>query len=357
MSAGKLIDIKDVSESLRPNERITALQAEKARLTSSFKEYKKEHGQIDQLLHEVLAALPFINPQPQIYKSLENRAPEKGCAVGIHITDVHYGATQDSDEIEGFGRYSPAISEARQMGFISDALNWVDVHRNGYELNNCHVLVTGDLVSGDIHDELRVTNAFPAPRQATEEAAIFAKQIAMLAPHFSSITVEIITCDNHGRLTRKPQAKEGGVNNWMYVVAHMAKVLLREYQNVTMNIYPMAQKVVVVNGRRYLLTHGHEVSGWAGFPYYGIERKASREAIARMNAPDYTKFDKVILGHWHAPMQHPYFWIGGSVSGTDAYDHQSGRHARPQQITWLVHPHWGEFDVTNWQLDKWDPKG
>ena len=84
------------------------------------------------------------------------------------------------------------------------------------------------------------------------------------------------------------------------------------------------------------------------------QRKAAREALKRMNGPDMTRFDKIIMGHWHAPLEHPYYWIGGSVSGTDAHDHQNGRQAEPQQVAWMVHPKWGEFDRTCWKLRKFD---
>lgn len=216
------------------------------------------------------------------------------------------------------------------------------------------MVVTGDLISGDIHDELRVTNAFPAPRQAVEAGEILAKQAAMFAPHFERVILDVLTDDNHGRLTRKPQAKECGFNNWMFVVASIAKVMLSAHKNVVLNIWPQPQKVVEVCGRRYLICHGHDVMGWGGFPYYGIERKTAREALKRMNGPDMTKFNKIIMGHWHAPLEHPFYWIGGSVSGTDAYDHKAGRQAEPQQVSWFVHPKWGEFDRTCWQLKKYD---
>jgi hypothetical protein len=232
-------------------------------------------------------------------------------------------------------------------------MDWVELHRTVYSIPEARFLVTGDLISGDIQD-LRVTNAFPAPRQAVEAGEILAHQAAIIAPHFERVIVDIITLDNHGRMTRKPQSKEGGINNWMYVVGHIAKILLSAHKNVTVNIWAQPEKVVIVNGRNYLLCHGHEVSGWMGFPYYGIERKAAREAIKRMNGPDFTRFHRIIMGHWHAPLTHPHFWIGGSVSGTDAYDHQAGRQADPQQVSWMVHPQWGEFDRTEWQLMKWD---
>lgn len=350
----RTVDLADLKAGVRPPERILALQAERDALSQAFQDYKREHGQIEQMLNEVLAAVPVVAPQVPVYKRPKSLKVNQGIAVVLHVTDAHHGAIQVADEIEGFGRFSPDLSRRRQFGFINDVLDWVELHRSAYDVREARFLVTGDLISGDIHRELQVTNAFPCPRQAVEAAEILAKQVAMAAPHFETVAVDMITDDNHGRLTIKPQAKEAGVNNWMYVIAHMAKMMLSEVGNVTFNIYAMNQKVVAVMGRRYLLCHGHDVMGWAGFPYYGIERRVAREAMKRMNGPDFTRFDKVVMGHWHAPLEHPHFLIGGSVSGTDAYDHKQGRHSAPQQVSWMVHPKWGEFDRTEWQLGKWD---
>lgn len=352
----KSVSIDDVREVLRPPERILALQAERDQVKAAFQEYKREHGRMDQLLAEVLAAVPVIEPQPLVYKARKARRVDTDISVCIHVTDAHHGAVQEEDEVEGFGVFSPDLSRARQYGFIQDVLEWTDLHRSAYSLPEARFLITGDLVSGDIHDELRVTNAFPAPRQAVEAGEILAKQAIMCAPHFSSVVLDAITTDNHGRLTRRSQCKEGGINNWMYIVASIAQKLLAGQKNVTFNLWPQAEKVINVRNRRYLLTHGHEVTGWAGFPYYGIERKTAREALKRMNGPDMTKFDKIQMGHWHAPLEHPHYWIGGSVSGTDAYDHQAGRQSEPQQVSWMVHPKWGEFNRTCWRLRKHDGK-
>jgi hypothetical protein len=349
----KEITLDEVREALRPPERIIALQAERDQISAAYKEYKKEHGQLDQLMAEVLAAIPSIKPQTLAYKPPKTKRVDRDVSVVLHVTDAHHGAIQARDEIEGFGVFSPELSRRRQFGFVRDVMDWVELHRTVYSIPEARFLVTGDLISGDIQD-LRVTNAFPAPRQAVEAGEILAHQAAIIAPHFERVIVDIITLDNHGRMTRKPQSKEGGINNWMYVVGHIAKILLSAHKNVTVNIWAQPEKVVIVNGRNYLLCHGHEVSGWMGFPYYGIERKAAREAIKRMNGPDFTRFHRIIMGHWHAPLTHPHFWIGGSVSGTDAYDHQAGRQADPQQVSWMVHPQWGEFDRTEWQLMKWD---
>jgi DNA repair exonuclease SbcCD nuclease subunit len=61
-------------------------------------------------------------------------------------------------------------------------------------------------------------------------------------------------------------------------------------------------------------------------------------------------FHKYIFGHYHTPFNHPLYSCCGSVSGTDAYDHKSGRYSDPSQSAWMVHPKHGEFDRTDFNL-------
>src|SRR3546814_1528056 len=42
--------------------------------------------------------------------------------------------------------------------------------------------------------------------------------------------------------------------------------------------------------------------------------------------------------------------LGGSLSGTNAFDHANGRHCKAHQTGWFVHPEHGEFDWTRWWL-------
>jgi hypothetical protein len=108
---------------------------------------------------------------------------------------------------------------------------------------------------------------------------------------------------------------------------------------------------VVVKGRRYLLLHGHGIYGVAGIPYYGAERRVGKEAIKRM-VKKIGAFDRMVMGHFHAPLAHPTFWIGGSAQGTDAYDHSCGRYSEPCQSAWMVHPDKGEYDRTDFRLER-----
>ena len=329
------------------------VQELKRKLTSKdrqIEDYRRSHGSIMTLFDSIKDSIPIYPKNKIEYRKPKKSRIDTPCGICLLISDSHYGAIQMASEIEGFGEFSPEICEKRSMKFIEESIEWTELQRSNYRIDKAHVLVVGDLISGDIHHELSVTNAFPGPQQVVGAARILASQISALQPHFSEVIVHFITEDNHARLTKKPQAKEAGINSFNYLVGIMAQQMLIQLSTVSFNIYPQYEAVVDVEGRKYLLLHGHNIMGWAGFPWYGVERKVAKEAIKRLNAPDFKRFHKVIMGHWHTPISHPIYWIGGSVSGTDAYDHKNGRHGEPTQSSWLVHPKHGEFARIDWKL-------
>ena len=147
------------------------------------------------------------------------------------------------------------------------------------------------------------------------------------------------------------------MNSFNYLVGKMTEAYLSQLTNINFNLWPLLEKVVNVNGMRYLIGHGHSVRGWMGVPWYGIERKIGKESQARLQIimaekerADTIGFDKYCIGHFHTPFDSNLYCCGGSLSGTSAYDHQAGRHANPSQSAWMVHSVHKEFNRINFQL-------
>ena len=320
--------------------------------------YKKEHGKLEIFFDRLTNFISPIIEVPILYRgSAKQLLSETPTTAVMQISDGHTGATQMQDEIEGFNEFNVEISERRQTAYAYDFVKWVEMHRNSYRIDEAAVIVTGDLISGDIHEELKITNEFPITMQVCKASEILAKQISILAPHFKKVTVHFITEDNHSRLTKKPQAKEAGINSMNYLVGKMASLYLKELSNVEFNIYPQFEKVIHVENIQYLISHGHNVMGWMGIPWYAIERKVNKESTNRMQiimreverAKD-IGFHKYIFGHWHTPFDSQTYACCGSVSGCDAYDHKDARWALPSQSSWMVHAKHGEFNRINFRL-------
>lgn len=338
------------------SEKVEELKRKNKELESRLQMYRREHGKLQVFFDEVISLIEPIKEREPI--SLNDRLMKGSPVVPVmHLTDIHMGAVQEPNEIEGFNAYSPDIAKERAIDFTSRWLKWVKYQTKAYNIKDAVVLITGDLISGDIHEELKVTNAYPTPVQVAEASMLVAEMISIIAPYFKNVTVHFVSEDNHSRLTKKPQAKEAGLNSLNYLVGVMIQAHLALLSNVKMNIYPMLEKVVEVNDRLYLLSHGHNVRGWMGMPWYGIERKVGKEAQARMQIimQEFEKartigFHKYVFGHFHTPIDTPLYSCGSSLQGTDAYDHQVGRYAQPGQSAWLVHSRNGDFNRINFNL-------
>lgn len=146
-----------------------------------------------------------------------------------------------------------------------------------------------------------------------------------------------------------------------YLVGYMMSLFLEKHTNIEFNLHAMHEKVVRVLNINYLLMHGHGIRAWMGIPWYGIERRVAKESTARQNiimndvqrAKD-VGFHKIVHGHFHTPFDGGLYSCGGSVSGTDAFDHQNGRYSQPSQSAWMVHEKYGEFNRINFQLKHFD---
>ena len=339
------------------SEEVQKLEKELRERDSLLDKYREEHGVLEIFFRQIREAITPIKAEKIKYSAKKASRVESPCTVVMMVNDGHHGMCQDADEIEGFNQYDPQISYNRQMAYAEMLLNKVEMQRTAYKVPELVVLALGDLISGDIHEELRITNKWPSPVQAVEAGKLLAKQISKMAPHFERVRIEFVSEDNHARLTKKPQAKEAGLNSLNYVVGEIAKAYLRGHSNVEFNIYPMFEKVVHVQNRQYLCSHGHGIVGWMGVPWYSIERRVGKESTKRLHAvmQDANRmkqvgFHKYVFGHWHTPFDHPMYCCGGSVSGTDAFDHKQGRFSLPSQTAWFVHPKRGEFDRTNFML-------
>lgn len=335
------------TKSIDPSMQVYSLKKQVDNLNNEMRKMQIEYGDLQSYFSSVpnIVKELVISRQQREYKvSTAKKKINSICEAVLIFSDWHYGAIQNPDEIECFNSFSPEILETRIKNLCEDFIRWINVLRKGYTIHNLIIIDVGDNISGDIHNELSITNAFPVPVQAFKCGVFKGEIISSLCPFFKNVTVEFVTADNHGRLTKKPQSKQEGLNTHNYVVGSVAKLVSSKQDNLTFNIYPQNSKVVSVLNRNYLLTHGHGIMGWAGFPYYGIERKVAKEALARFHEPDFNRFHKVMMGHYHAPLAHPWYWINGSASGTDAFDHKQGRRSAPIQCAHIVHPEHGEFN-------------
>lgn len=309
------------------------------------KKLRESLGEQKEILSVIRTTVEAVEPFPNQYqpKSRKKTLPE--VAAGICLGDWHTGEVISPEETEGFGGYDFEIEQKRIFNIVDEFLKYVDVQRDIYKISHCAIFGLADWVSGNIHYELEVTNEFPAPVAAVKAGLLLGEVVRRISAHFETVDGFEISIDNHGRFTRKNQHKQGGFNNWSYVVNTVANVYASKCSNFTPTVASGMKLLADVLGKKFLVEHGHTLKSWMGIPFYGIDRQSGREAMRRMGTD--LEFDYQVYGHYHVPnFMYRRVLMNGSLSGTSEFDSSVGRHSGPAQVVFLVHPKHGVFNFS-----------
>jgi hypothetical protein len=307
----------------------------------------KRNGELQNIRDLVMSAVPPIAPLALEYKP-RKKSKKNDHPAFLMLSDWQIGEVIDDAQAGGWGAYDLAVARRRVLALAEKLLDWVEVQRSGYRIDGLEVPFLGDLVSGDIHDELRITNEFPTPVAACEAGKLAADLLAVIAPHFNIVRAHFIGADNHGRLTKKPQYKQGALNNWNVVVCEVMRARLREHKNIILNFEVANPAVVEIEGSDILMAHGHDIKAWMGIPWYGMERYRGRNAIRYAMKGKSIRLG--LCGHYHTPAEIPGWMMNGCLTGTTELDHAKGRFSCPSQKSFLWNRTHGAFNRTDWDL-------
>ena len=319
-------------------------------LEGMVKTLMKDRGKYQSLVEDLKSAVVAADPLPMVSLKANKADASTPVAAVVKLSDWQIGEVISADETEGFGVFNFAIAEERVHRLAVKLLDWVAMHRKaGYNIPELHIFSEADLVSGNIHYELEVTNEFPAPVATERAGTLLADFVSRLAPHFDHIKIWEVNADNHGRLTRKNQWKQGAKNNWSYLAHSVANFKLGKHANVEPIMSEGPKLLAKVMGKGYLLCHGHHLISQLGTPYYSMGRDKAREAVKRMYSVD--KFDYISMGHFHVPaIIDGNILVNGNLPGTTEFDHAVGRNSPPSQVSFMSHPKWGLFNWCAWRL-------
>lgn len=316
-------------------------------LEKELKEYKTENGKVQEFFTGLKSAIINIKPKKI---SIINKFSKVSSPVSatLLISDWHVGEVTDSGKIENVCEYNYSIAIKRVQTLTQNFIDFCKLQQNVYKIKEVVIPCIGDMVSGDIHDELKITNEWPVTVQVTKCSELFSLMVSEIS-RFFPVRIEYVSWDNHSRLTKKMQFKQGGENSYNYITGYISREKLSKISNIEFNLYSQDKALIDIQGFNYLIEHGGHIKGWAGLPWYGIERLVGLESKARMN--DFNRrFSKLIIGHFHQPLKTLYYLVNGSLSGTNELDHAVGRFCKPCQVAFFVHPKHSEFNWSEFWL-------
>jgi len=332
---------------LTDNARLVALRKKNHALNQRITELQVNLGHEQEVSDRIVSAVETLPPL-RAWRQRATKRRKAAVTAVAQLGDWHIGEVIVEEETVGYGVYDWAIAQRRIHQFCADFLEWIHTQRQGYKIDELVIPVVGDMVSGDIHAELSLTNEFPSPVAASLAGRLLAEVTRELAGAFRATRLVCVTPDNHGRFSRKPPFKRAAERNWNYIVYEIASAWLRDLDRLTIKRSKAIRFSEEIRDWTFLIEHGHTVRGWMGIPFYGIARQKGREAIKHMALRRH--FDWQLIGHWHKPFELDGTICNGCLAGTTELDHGESRFAAPSQNGFLVGKH-GPFGRVPFRLD------
>ena len=327
----------------------------------------------------LIDSIKKFTPSYKEVKKYKRRKPTgkiKGNSVQSMIaplTDTHIGDNVELEEMMGLNEYNIDIFNKRLYGWANQVITLAELRRNSAEVGELIVPMLGDMISGDIHEELARTNNDHCMGQMIRGANLISQALMLIAPHFDKVRVPCVV-GNHGRMTRKPPMKNKYMD-WDYMLYQWISVFCQNQKNIEFHIPKTFMTTIDVCNRNILLAHGDFISGGGSGTAInrGVSnmrnvlsfRKGLKEELNHIqdnsleNVPD--NYDSALLGHFHRideiDIGTGAVHICGCMKGGDEFAMQRVQAInKPRQLVLYYHPKYGEIGKEIIYLNRYDSR-
>jgi hypothetical protein len=299
-------------------------------------------------LRHHLGLIDRVNSQtPAPPKWQTPKRPKAGnrAIVTTILSDMHFDEVVDPAEMGGRNAYDRLIATKRLRRYFEKVVSLARDYTTGVTIEGCVLMLGGDSITGEIHDEYARTNADSIPGTLLYWSEQIAAGIDMLADEFGRVSV--YECPgNHGRMSRKVEPKQMARRSFDWLLANMVGREFKRDERVTFTITDAFDARFDVYDTTYLLHHGMVGGSSAGSGIGGIWPTIMRDDAKRRNMQQAVgaPYDIACMGHWHQYTWGPgrQFVINGSLKGYDEFARFKGfGFEPPQQSWWLTTPEHG----------------
>jgi hypothetical protein len=271
--------------------------------------------------------------------------PEESCI--IPIFDQQYGQQVTKSDTPGDkGEYNTEIFDQRLERWVDAATGIIGKRAKGYNIKELIIPLGGDQVEGD---EIFAGQAWQLqitpPEQVwqlSEKMTYALKKIIKFAKE--EVGVEYIALygvdDNHGKVGGKRSGARPSVYSWNWLFQQILFDRLQGEPINEMACEPGGALFFYCAGHEFQLIHGHQIKGWGGIPYYGINKFESKSIRLHNRAYKY-----LLMGHIHQPAEisngAAETIVSGDWVGPNNLSGQIVAASRPQQKVIFVSDRWG----------------
>jgi predicted phosphodiesterase len=280
-------------------------------------------------------------------------------AIILFLSDLHMGEVIDKEQMGGRNSYNKTIAGKRLARLFNSAVNLGTKHWSGEPPAVIYFVLGGDLISGEIHEELAKTNDLLAIPAVKELAGHIIKGLELLLASFACEIKVISVPGNHGRTTRKPEAKGFALDSYDTLVAWAIEswFYARKESRISFSAPASGDALVNINGWNVLFTHGDRIGSRGGAGMIGPAATVARgmQRLIQDYAAEGTIVDVIVVGHFHTGMELEQGFVNNTLAGPSEYS-RSGRMRSSPASQWMltVHPIYGI--CRRWKINVGSPE-
>lgn len=323
---------------------VQSLKAKVHRLEAALRVHDKQSEQgriIKDVIGTMARKVEELDPPAWVVNAPAKSASSPGVPT-LFLSDLHWGETVYGSQINNVNEYSIKIAHERMTTLVGSAVHLLRIISPAMDYPGIVLPLGGDMISGNIHDELTATNELNSMPAVLDLYGVLVETIKFLATTFGKVFLPCVS-GNHGRDTKKIWGKDRHHTSFDWLLYRFLAKHFDGDKRVTFFIPDGPDAYYKVYDHAYLLTHGDQfrggdgVIGVMGPIIRGDHRKRSRNAQIDM------KYDTMLLGHFHSYIHHGRFVINGSLKGLDEYAYSNNfGFEPPQQALWITHPTHGQ---------------
>jgi hypothetical protein len=327
----------EADETLPPEYRSAELETEVKALRSQLAAVKRETLD-EQFVKQRIFKLAQVDPAIPKWM-ISSRSPKSSPGVPTLLaSDWHFGEVVDPHQVGGLNEYNLQIARKRVRRLIDTTIDLLSNHLVNGNYPGIVFALGGDMISGDLHEELTATNEIEVMPTVIELFGTLCWCIDRLVDEYGRVFVPCAS-GNHGRNTHKTRHKGRNFTNFDWLVYCLLAKRFENDPRITFQIPDGPDTVYSIYGHRYLLTHGDKLGnggdgiiGALGPIIRGDHRRRGRQS--QIGQP----YDTLLCGHYHQLIQLERVIVNGSLKGYCEYAYtNSYGFERPRQALWITH--------------------
>lgn len=305
----------------------------------------------NQLLESIFAD---VESGSERFQPVFNRAlDDETASAAFFLSDLHWFQRVLLHETDGINEFNPEIASERLQKYIEKSISLCFERRNDTKYDRAYLLLGGDMISGDIHEELRDTNALNSSRAVVDLVQHLVWAIEKIVEKFGRVTVYCVP-GNHARLDKKPRSGDYADRSYEFFLYRLLYTNFKDDDRVTFVIPADSAAYFVVHHWPFLLVHGDRMGVKGGDGQIGPIGPIVRGHLKlKTKYAQYAKpIYRVFNGHYHTTLRTPNGYANGSLVGCDPYAAQVLNVAPEPATQWVfrINERHGVFDAVEIHL-------